>query len=289
MSLTVHRPDEGPIRASVVIPSRDGDCGGNVPRLLDDLRAQTLSGMEIILVAGVSPQGRAINQGVSQAQGEFLVILDDDSRLPCRDTIERLVRVLREHPDVGMAGASIAQPEDAGLFQRAVARELPRFNMPIVEQITDSDMPCHGCCALRRRVFDEVGGEREFLVRGLDPDLRQRLRAHGYRVVLAPHTQAWHPVPSDWASLARLFYRNGRGSAYAQRHGPEVLYDTDETVAWNGRPLKTTFGRRVFRFPLRTMGYLFQGRLLRVFGDVCYLCGYARERLSSLRRTEGST
>jgi GT2 family glycosyltransferase len=249
--------------------------------LLEDVRAQSLPEVEVLLVVGVTPQGRAINLGAAQARGAILIILDDDSRLPQRDTLERLVAVLRADPRVGMAGASIVQPADAGRFQRAVARELPRFNMPVVERVTDSDMPCHGCCAFRKEVFAAVGGERESIVRGLDPDLRQRLRASGYRVVLAPGAWATHPVPANWGAFVRMFYRNGRGSAYAQRHQPELLYDTDEDAEWKGKPLRAGFARRLLRFPLRTLRYLLQGRLLRVVGDACYVAGYVREWATS--------
>ena len=168
----IHETLSDGIDVSVVIPSSDGSRGGNVPLLLGDLRAQTFRDMELIVVVGVSPQGKAINQGAARAKGRILVVLDDDSRLCSTDVIASLVRVLDEHPDVGMVGASIVQPPGINRLQRMAASEFPRFSMPVVSTITDSDMPCHGCCAFRKPVFDEVGGERETIVRGLDPDLR---------------------------------------------------------------------------------------------------------------------
>jgi GT2 family glycosyltransferase len=271
---------------TVVIPSCDGHRDGNVPRLLLDLERQDFRSMEMIVVVGIRPQGRAINMGAAQAQGRILVIMDDDSRAPSADTIGNLVRVLDGNPDVGMAGASIVPPTDANRLQRLTAREFPRFCMPIVTALTDSDMPCHGCCAMRRAVFDDVGGERENLARGLDPDLRQRIRDRGHRVVLAPRTWATHPLPPDWRSFARRFYRNGRGSASAHRRHPELLYDTDETVRWDGRRLQACFFWRIFRFPLRTLGHLLRGRLLRAAADFFYALGYLREvtRLKNDRR-----
>ncbi len=266
------------IVASIVIPSSDGDRGGNVALLLDDLRAQDMRDMEIILVTGVTPQGKAINQGVARARGEYLVILDDDSRVRDSNTIGALVNILKEHSDIGMVGASIVQPLDAPPFQRRVAREFPRFNMPVVEALTDSDMPCHGCCGFRRAVFDQIGGEPENILRGLDPILRHRLREHGYRVVLAPHLAVSHPVPGSWRSLLHMFFRNGRGSAYAQRHSPAHVFDTHESTEWQGKTLHTPLWKRLLRYPLRTLKRLLTGDYVRGLGDFVYAFGYLYER-----------
>jgi GT2 family glycosyltransferase len=270
----VHRTYSGNVQTSIVIPSADGSRGGNLALLLDDLERQSYRDMELFVIVGVSPQGKAINQGVARTKGRFLVILDDDSRMPDPDTISTLVAVLDANPDVGMAGASIVQPPDAGLLQRLAAREFPRFSMKVVDRLTDSDMPCHGCCALRRQVFEEIGGERESIVRGLDPDLRQRLRSRGYRVVLAPGTSVCHAMPATVSRLIRMFFRNGRGSAYAQRHHPDVVFDTEETTGLSRRCLRVPLAVRIARYPLRTVRRLLKGQIIRMLGDVVYLFGY---------------
>ena len=271
-------------RVSVVIPSADGRRGGNLPLLIGDLRAQSLRDSEVILAVGIRPQGRAINRGAAAARGDILVVMDDDSRLPDGDVLARLVRVLEADPAVGMAGASLVQPPDANRLQRWAARELPRFSVPVADAVLDSDMPCHGCCAMPRRVFDQVGREREDIVRGLDPDLRRRLRERGYRVVLAPGCAVRHPLPGSAAGLARMFFRNGRGSAYARRHNPARVFDTDEKPAWSGAALARPAWRRAAEFPLRWIANLCRGRFLRSAGDLVYLAGYAWETLAGPRR-----
>lgn len=264
----------------MVVPSSNGNCDGNVPLLLKDLEAQTFRDMEVIVIVGVVPQGKAINQATERAKGEYLVILDDDSRVFDRGTIFKLVGILRENPDVGMVGASIVQPHDATRFQRHVAREFPRFNMPVVDELTDSDMPCHGCCAFQREVFDEIGGEPENIVRGLDPILRQRLRELGYRVVLAPRLSVSHPIPGTWNGLIRMFWRNGRGSAYAQRHSPEHIFDTHEQTEWKGETLHQPLWKRMARYPLRTVKRILTGSPVRGIGDFVYAAGYLCENLA---------
>ena len=141
-------------RVSVIIPSWDGHRDGCVPRLLASVDRQTFKDYEVLLVKGVSPQGRAINQGAARARGEILLVLDDDSYLAEDTVFERLVEVLDGNPMIGMAGASIVVPPDASRFQQRAALQFPRFNTPVVDRVTDSDLACHGCCAFPMRVSE---------------------------------------------------------------------------------------------------------------------------------------
>ena len=144
-------------RVSVVIPSLDGYRDGCVPRLLESVEAQTFSDYEIHVIKGVSPQGKAINMGAAQSRGEILLILDDDSRLSDNNVFQNLVDALDSDSTIGMAGASIILPPEASDFQKRASSQFPRFNTPIVDTITDSDLCCHGCCAFPLAVFEEVG------------------------------------------------------------------------------------------------------------------------------------
>ncbi|GMW00684.1 MAG: hypothetical protein AMXMBFR84_18210 [Candidatus Hydrogenedentota bacterium] len=263
-----------PPRVSIVIPSWDGHRDGCVPRLLASIEEQTFRDYEVIVIQGVSPQGRAINQGAARARGEILVILDDDSRLADEHVIERLVHCLDADGRVGMAGASIILPPDVSSFQRRAARQFPRFNTPIVREVTDSDLACHGCCAFPKSVFESVGREREDIVRGLDPDLRVRLRAAGYRVVLVPHAAIYHPMPDGWGKLIRIFFRNGYGSAYAYKFHADSVYETHEALHESSFRPTTGFVFRLLRYPFRLAKAVLQGRLIRFVAYLAYATGY---------------
>ncbi|MBU2540542.1 MAG: hypothetical protein KJ593_01435 [Candidatus Omnitrophica bacterium] len=54
--------------------------------------------------------------------------------------------------------------------------------------------------------------ENENLIRGTNPDLRQRLREAGYRIALVPETWAYHPAPGNFLELISVFLRK----AYVQ-------------------------------------------------------------------------
>ncbi|HIJ74878.1 MAG TPA: glycosyltransferase [Candidatus Hydrogenedentes bacterium] len=261
-------------RVSVIIPSWDGYRDGCVPRLLESIESQTFQDFETHVVKGVSPQGKAINDGAARALGDILIILDDDSRLADETVFQKLVGTLDADASIGMAGASIVVPPDASGFQRRAARQFPRFNTPVVDAIADSDFACHGCCAIPARVFAEVGRERQDIIRGLDPDLRVRLRAAGYRVVLAPGACIYHPLPNGWGPLLRTFFRNGFGSAYARKFHPDSVYETHEKPGADTSRARISLGYRAMRFPLRLARALLRAQFLRFAAYLAYACGY---------------
>lgn len=261
-------------KVSLIIPSRDGDRGGRVARLLDSIHAQTFTDYEICLIRGVFPQGRAINQGSIQAKGDILIVLDDDSELADNTVLERIVATLEEDATIGMAGASIVAHPSATPFQLRAAQQFPRFSTPVVDTVTDSDLACHGCCGIPRRVFEEIGGEREDIMRGLDPDLRARLRDAGYRVVLAPHARIHHPLPEGRTALLKLFVRNGFGSAHAWKFHPDSVYETHEELDSSTFASKRSLAYRALRMPMRIAAAFFTGRSLRALAYSAYACGY---------------
>ncbi len=262
------------VNVSVIIPHFYSSRRENVAQLIDCLRRQTFPHTEVLVVNGVSPQGRAINTGVRAAQGRIFVVLDDDSQMDRTDILEKLVEAVEKNPDVGMAGASIISPENINAFQRTAAKQFPRFHMPVVNQITDSDMPCHGCVAFPRGVFEKVGMERETILRGLDPDLRVRIRKAGYRVVLVPGVWVYHPFPDTIQKFIRLFFRNGYGSSYIQIFHPEINYDTDESLDSKNFVPKRSFTYRILRFPVRLLKSLLAFQWIRFLGYSVYLAGY---------------
>jgi len=261
-------------RVAVVIPHFSATREDNLNRLVEDIKKQSFRDTEIIIVRGVSPQGRAINQGARLAKGEILMVMDDDSQIGDAHVIENLVRAIDENPSVAMAGASILTPEDANGFQKQAAKQFPRFNMPIVQELIDSDLPCHGCIAFRKSVFEEVGMERENIIRGLDPDLRVRIRNQGSRVVLVPQTWAYHPFPNSIFKFIRLFFRNGSGAAYIQLFHPEMNFDTDEKLESENFVAKRSFFYRLCRYPVRLVKSLITLQWIRFLGYFVYIFGY---------------
>lgn len=273
--------DRAPM-VSIIIPTLDGQRRGLLQELLADLHEQTLPAFEVVMIIGDRRQGRAINRGAAAAEAKIVVTMDDDTVVGTPSLLQNLVRVLDTHPDVGMVGASTVVPPGCGWFQRVASHQIPRRLFPIVEEVTDSDMVQHPCLAMRKKDFLAIGGEDEELKRGLDPLLRYKVRQHGLRVVIAPHTYISHPLPDSFLAVLRMYYRNGKGSAYAQRHYPERVYELTDGHCRNQFAPKMSFPKRILRYPFRTLGALCRGHFIRVATDTAYALGY----LSAWRRSE---
>ena len=262
---------------AVVIPSGDRSRDGSLTGLLEDLKQQTLVPKEIKIVRGVSPNGRARNQGISQTTCEYLVFLDDDVRLGSPDVLEKLVAALQA-PGVGLSGTAQLLPVDSSSFQRRCAEQISRSQSAVVNSLTDSDMVTTQCCATRRDILLKLGGFHDKILRGVDPELRHRYRAAGLRIVIAPQAWHYHPMPSSWRELWKMAYRNGYSSAFAQKHFPEtVLFNPEGHVdRFEARP---SFVSRLTRRAWGLMRALISGKAAGLFYDLAYAAGFFRYRL----------
>lgn len=79
---------------ALIIPSLDGE----VAPLLASIRRQTLQPIEVEIVRGVRPNGRARNQGVAHTTAPLLVFVDDDAILGNEHVIANLVTPLLTEP-----------------------------------------------------------------------------------------------------------------------------------------------------------------------------------------------
>lgn len=264
--------NDGPL-VSVIVPTLDGDRGGNVARLLADISEQTVKDVEVIVVEGVRPNGRARNVGAARARGRYLVFVDDDVRLGHRGLLANLVGALERNRTFGLVGPSQLVPPDATRFQRAVARQLPRTRFSVVADPVETDMVTHMCLAIPADLWRELGGEHDELVRGTDPDLRNRVRQAGKRVVVVPGTWAYHPPPASLGALLRSAWRGGRGAAWVRRHHPDRAFDVPEGPFAGRVPVRRGF-RRIARFAARLAGAALRGRFLLLAADLAYAAGY---------------
>jgi glycosyltransferase involved in cell wall biosynthesis len=224
-------------KVSVIIPSLDGYRDGNVPRLISQLKNQTFKDLEIIVIKGVRPNGRARNAGAKKAKGEILISIDDDVTLGHEKVIENLVRYLESDDSIGLLGISKLIPKDSNRFQRKCAKEIPRSTSPIFDELTEGDLVDHMCIAIWKDLYFKVGMENESLIRGTDPDLRYRIRQAGYKIAIAPNSWGYHPMPKTMVKLLEMFFRNGMGSSWVQKHYPELTFhdSVDHTTAFRAR------------------------------------------------------
>jgi len=267
------RDAESP-QVTIIIPTTDGDRGGNLERLLAQIQQQAFQRFEVIIVHGDRRQGRAINAAAAIARGEILLTMDDDTRLGRDDLIGKVVTALTSDGTIGIAGVSNLVPAFAPWLVRRAMRELPRRSSRLVSQITDSDMAEHPFLAIRKDLFRLIGGEHELIPRGLDPYLRREVRRAGYRVVVLPNAWIHHLLPETLPGILRQYFRNGMGAAYVKKFYPEFAI---RQALDHGRETPPTNGHatQILRYVGRLGLAFFTVRWIYLSTLVCYALGYA--------------
>lgn len=148
---------------------------------------------------------RLNNVGVRHTRGDVLCLLNDDVEVLTPGWLEELVSFAIQ-PDVGAVGARLWYPDGTlqhggviigvgGVAGHAHLR-LPKgrpgyFSRGVLQQ--EISAVTGACLAVRRAVYDEVGGlDERIAVAFNDVDLCLRIRAAGYRNIWTPFAELIH-------------------------------------------------------------------------------------------------
>lgn len=142
------------------------------------------------------------NQAVNKARGEYLLFLNNDTRVR-EKWLSYLVRRIESEPDIGMVGSKLVYPdgrlqEAGGIiwsdgsgwnYGRLDDPEKPDYNY-----VKDVDYISGAAIMISRRLWDEIGGfdERYAPAYCEDSDLAFEVRKHGKRVVYEPRSVVVH-------------------------------------------------------------------------------------------------
>ncbi|HSC80661.1 MAG TPA: glycosyltransferase, partial [Chitinolyticbacter sp.] len=195
------------------------DGHGDLPSLRDYLSELDALGnprLRTFASNGVFNDAAIVNVLSTQANGEYLILLDAGAEVVGADWIEHLLNH-GQRPEVGVVGgkllshdgkiaqamqvlglhgaagsAFVGQPHDAyGYMNRAVLEQ-------------DCSAVSRACMMVRKAVFDDVGGfeAADFAEGGADIDLCLRIHAAGYLTVWTPRVLAVQHVPGALPSSA---------------------------------------------------------------------------------------
>ena len=214
-------------RIAAIIPCISATVPATV---LAAIRNQTRQVDELIVVHGVSPNGRARNQGVAQSSAEWLLFIDDDAVLGHPELIERLFTAAQQ-PGIAIVGSARILPLDAPAFQHAVANQVARIVHPVVthDTITNPDPPSFycdittTCCLISRAWFERIGGFDANLSRGVDSEFFVRARRtdpSAGNLMIVANTWVYHPAPATLGALWRKHVAYGIGHAQEVRRDP---------------------------------------------------------------------
>ena len=165
----------------------------------------------------------ARNRALEVAQGEYLLILDNDICIT-DEAISGLEDYMDSHPDVGMAGCRLQYP--SGEIQES-CKEYPSIRLKIKHVLfpnrktfaytseVEANMPFEpvyiigACQMLRATVYQEAGPLDEHIFYGPeDCDYCLRIREHGSKVIYLPSYYMVHHCQRK--TTAHPFSRLGR-------------------------------------------------------------------------------
>ena len=181
---------------------------------------------------------RANNWGVRETKGRLLLLLNSDAALQ-PESLAAAVGWMRAHPDCGVAGVQLLNPDGSpqnsianfptlatellnkSLLRRLCPRRYPgkeqRFTEPVeVETVVGA------CMIIRRDLWDAIGGldERYFFFLE-ETDFCLQTRRLGKRLVHLPQITVWHgqgQTAKKNSPTARIEYWRSRYIYFAKNH-----------------------------------------------------------------------
>lgn len=222
--------------------------------------------------------GRACNQGIEIARGEYVLIINPDTLIG-ESLIPEILSIMDHEPGAGALGVRLM--DGKGCLLRESKRSIPTlwsgftkfsglgelFNgIPFFNQYYAPSLEYHergevevlpgAFMLIRKSVLDEVGGfDLQFFMYAEDIDLSYRISKAGYKIIYAGHLTAIHfkgesTVKSLWAytetffTSMRLFVEKYTGELYSVRVS-WLLRRLISLMLWIQGHWKTrTWGRR---------------------------------------------
>lgn len=162
-------------------------------------------GIQIVRWRGEFNYSAINNFGAKYANGEYLLLLNNDVEVITPDWLEQML-MFAQREDVGAVGSMLYYPDDtiqhAGVILGlgGVAghshKYYPRGDYGYMCRLIlaqNLSAVTGACLLMRKAVWEEVGGlDERFKVAFNDVDLCMRIRAAGYLIVFTPYAELYH-------------------------------------------------------------------------------------------------
>lgn len=183
-----------------------------------------------------------MNQGVTAAQGDVLLMLNDDVEVLTSNWLELMLE-LAQQTDIAAVGAKLFYPDrtvqHAGVivpagnpshaFAGAATTDPGYFHSNVVTR--NYIAVTAACLMVRREVFEAVNGfDESFPLNYNDVDLCLKFHQAGYRNTLTPHAQLIHyesATRDKGLNPGELEHFNQRWSNYFAKLGTDPYYNTN--------------------------------------------------------------
>lgn len=207
------------------------------------------------------------NQGTKLAEGDYIIFLDNDVLIR-PDTFGKMICFLENRNDVGIVGAKLI-PEgrekmwwnmgyDPNNFREAIgyligfllkifpkSRRLKNFSMKFFLNYWDYDKTLavdwvvEGCFAVRKDIFDKIGGfDERFFMYYEGPDLCRCVRQEGFKIYFYPEAKVDLLDGHTHGKIKRRYFLNKSKYLFYKKH---YFYKKSNPVLfWLGRIISGT-------------------------------------------------
>jgi N-acetylglucosaminyl-diphospho-decaprenol L-rhamnosyltransferase len=238
----------GDIRLRVVIVDNDSH-DGSAKAALDAFP-------QIVLIQNRSNWGfpAAANQGMRATSSEFVFLLNPDAQV-VSGTLERFLKVARDHPRAGAIGTLVRDPDGTiypsarkvpslveGMMHIALGWFWPGNPWTRAYKMTEWDRQSHrqvdwvsgSSMLLRRDMLDQVGlFDEVYFMYVEDMDLCTRMRAAGWEVWFSPELEVEHVGGTATAGRKRMTLEHSKSIyAFFVKHRSQGWKAVLRPVAW---------------------------------------------------------
>jgi glycosyltransferase involved in cell wall biosynthesis len=155
----------------------------------------------------------AMNIGIKNAKGEYIIRLDAHSSYP-KDYFSKLIYWHKKLNADNVGGVVVTEVKNKTLTSNAIKNVLSdKFGVGSafrsgVREIKEVDTVPFGC--YKREIFDKVGLYDERLVRNQDIELNKRIKKVGGKIYLVPEIKCTYYARETFKDLAKNNFENGK-------------------------------------------------------------------------------
>ncbi len=152
---------------------------------------------------------RAVNQGLQKASGRYVLLLNPDTQVK-HGAIERLMSFMDAHPNAGISGAQLLNPNGSrqncianfpSLATELLNKSLLRWLFPerfpgkerIYSEPIDVDSVIGACMMVRRDAWGQVGFlDEDYFLFLEETDWCYRMKRAGWKIYHVPDAEVYH-------------------------------------------------------------------------------------------------
>ena len=206
--------------SEIIIVDNNSDGSQINPELCLDKKCRIISRTENLMYP------RAINLGVENADGEYLIFCDADTYVT--DKFQFALSKILECEDVGYASAKLLNMQTNNIQEFGITSSFYNFPHPYSGRPKDFKLTkenhyplaaCAACSSIKRKLFIDIGGFDNKLIHSYsDIDLCLRLKEHGYKTACVANAIAYHCGSSTIGSGMGTSLKEDTKGVFTSKH-----------------------------------------------------------------------